>query len=104
MESYAEKNPAAVQAFLATFVEGVRYLSANPDAWIELGKALGVEEPRAANLVRDRTAHRLNTEWNDEIVARQIRVMEFIQRYTGVDFLETIDRTALTTKYVPRSG
>jgi NitT/TauT family transport system substrate-binding protein len=104
MESYTEKNQAAVQAFLATFVEGVKYLRANPEAWIELGKSLGVEDPRAANLVRDRTVNRLNIEWNDEVVARQIRVMEFIQKYTGEDFLETIDRTALTTKYVPRSG
>ena len=82
----------------------MRYLRANPEAWIELGKSLGVEDPRAANLVRDRTADRLNIEWNDEVVARQIRVMEFIQKYTGDDFLETIDRTALTTKYVQRSG
>ena len=82
----------------------MRYLRANPEAWIELAKSLGVEDPRAANLVRDRTVNRLNTEWNDEIVARQIRALEFIQKYTGADFLETIDRTALTTKYMPRNG
>jgi NitT/TauT family transport system substrate-binding protein len=104
MEGYATKNPAAVTTVIAGFIEGVKYLRANPDAWIELAKSLGVEDPRAANLVRDRTANRLQTEWNDEIVARQIRAMEFIQKYTGADFLETIDRSALTTKYVPRSS
>ena len=104
MEAYATKNPAAVTAVIAGYIEGVQYLRANPGAWIELAKSLGVEDPRAANLVRDRTVNRLQTEWNDEIVARQIRAMEFIQKYTGADFLETIDRTALTTKYVPRSS
>ena len=75
-----------------------------PDAWIELAKSLGIEDPRAANLVRDRTVNRLQTEWNEEIVARQIRALEFIQKYVGAEFLETIDPTALTTKYMPRSS
>ena len=104
MESYAEKNPAAITGFLAAFVEGVQYLRAHPDAWIELSKSLGIEDPKAANLVRDRTVNRLQIEWNDEVMARQIRALEFIQKYVGSEFLETIDRTALTTKYVPRSG
>jgi len=104
MEAYATKNPATVTGVIAGFIEGVQYLRAHPDAWIELAKSLGVEDPRAANLVRDRTVNRLQTEWNDEVVARQIRALEFIQKYTGADFLETIDRAALTTKYVPRSS
>jgi len=104
MESYAEKNPAAVSGFLSAFVEGVKYLRAHPDAWIELSKSLGVDDPKAANLVRDRTVDRLQIEWNDEVMARQIRALEFIQKYVGSEFLETIDRSALTTKYSPRSA
>jgi NitT/TauT family transport system substrate-binding protein len=104
MESYAEKNPAAISSFIAAFIEGVKYLRAHPEAWIELSKSLGVEDERAAILVRERAADRLQIEWTDEVMERQIRALEFIQKYVGQEFLTVVDRTALTTKYVPKSA
>jgi hypothetical protein len=52
----------------------------------------------------ERTKGRYPLEWNDEVVAAQIRVLEFIQKYAGKTFLESIDDSTFTTKYAPKSG
>jgi NitT/TauT family transport system substrate-binding protein len=104
LQPFAEKNPQAVTSFIAAFVEGVSYLRANPQAWIEIGKKLNLDEAVAAQ-IRDRSkAGRYPTEWNDRVVEAQIGVLEFIQQHAGREYLETIDRSALTTRYVPKSA
>jgi NitT/TauT family transport system substrate-binding protein len=103
-QSFAERHPEAVSGYIASFVEGVKYLEANPAAWAEQGKTLGVEGDGPVKLLMERTRGRYPLEWDDRIVAAQIRVLEFIQNNAGRTFLETIDASTFTTRYAPRSA
>jgi NitT/TauT family transport system substrate-binding protein len=104
-QAYTEQNPDAVTALIASFLEAGRYLQANPQAWIDASKDLGYKDEAVVKMMVERRGRNFYpSEWNDEIIAGQLRALEFIQKHTGTAFLQTIDKATLTAKYVPKSA
>jgi NitT/TauT family transport system substrate-binding protein len=103
-QAFAEQNPEAVGGTIAAFLEAGRYLQANPQAWTEAARDLGYKDEAVVKMMVDRRGQNFYpTEWNDGVIAGQLRALEFIQKHTGNAFLQNIDRSTLTAKYVPRS-
>jgi ABC-type nitrate/sulfonate/bicarbonate transport system substrate-binding protein len=102
-QSFAERRPEAVSGYIEAYIEGIKYLDANPAAWLQQGKTLGVDDEAAGKLLMERSKGRFPLQCNVACVAAQIRVLEFIQQHAGRTFLETIDPATFTTRYAPRS-
>jgi hypothetical protein len=97
-------HETAVTGFIAAYLDGVKYLESSPQAWITVGKTLDLEEP-VAGQIRDRSKWgRFPTVWNEQVIEDQIKLLEFIQKYAPKEFLPTLDRSAFTTKYVPKTA
>jgi NitT/TauT family transport system substrate-binding protein len=104
-QAFAEQNPEAVSGTIAAFLEAGRYLQANPQAWTETARDLGYKDDAIVKMMVDRRVKSFYpTEWNDEVIAGQLRALEFIQKNTGNAFLQNLDRSTLTAKYVPKSA
>lgn len=85
---WARKNPDVAKRFLVALAEGQNYLREHPEIWPELAAEISITDPKEIALLTKRVAPQMISDWNEEIVAAQMRML--------TEIAETIDPKELS--------
>lgn len=102
-EDWADKNLDLAKGYVAAMQESVRYIKANPGVWKKLAAEVEIEEPKAADLLRQSVGDGyVGKPWDAKYIAATVEFGKEVRKILGPDFLPDTDySTAFTSKYAP---
>jgi ABC-type nitrate/sulfonate/bicarbonate transport system substrate-binding protein len=79
-EAWAKANRDLARRFLQALRESQEFLRDNPSIWPELAREIGITDPKEIEVLRQRVAPTIITEWNPTLIAAQDEFLRDIAR------------------------
>lgn len=101
---WAKENPDVAKRFLAALAESQKYLRENPQIWPQLAAEIRITDPKEIALLTQRVAPQMLSDWNQEVVAAQMRMLKEIAETIDpkeLSFPVPFPEGSFTTDYAP---
>ena len=102
-EDFAVKNPAAMKAFNEALQDSILYLKGNASIWPKLAKQIGIEDPKAVDLLRESLSDAYyGKPWDKKFIDDAVQFGKEFRKVAGPDVLPDTDYSeSFSMKYLP---